>query len=73
MLVVAALDDPIVPAESLPVASFRSSPLVTFEPSGTGGHVGFVFVEGPPWRIGSRAEKRVARWIAEELLGETRP
>ena len=54
-LLISALDDPFVPARALPDPTVLP-PHVRLEVTGSGGHVGFV--EGPPWRVTSWAERR---------------
>jgi uncharacterized protein len=42
LLAIAALDDPMVPPDTLPVEAARANPLVTLVTTRAGGHVGFV-------------------------------
>ncbi len=65
-LLINAVDDPLVPAESLPDAqALPEGVIAEFVPRG--GHVGFV--EGPwPWRVSSWAERRAMEFL-DELLG----
>ncbi|HET9597189.1 MAG TPA: alpha/beta fold hydrolase [Anaeromyxobacteraceae bacterium] len=65
LLVLAADDDPIVPADVWPAARRSASPAVAFEVHARGGHVGFV--SGPPWRIRFHAEERAIAFVAAEL------
>ncbi len=63
-LLLNAVDDPFVPQESLPDP--RALPAcVRTEFVARGGHVGFV--EGPPWRTGSWAERRAVEFLASVL------
>jgi predicted alpha/beta-fold hydrolase len=62
LLLISALDDPFIPAESIP----RSvPPNVTLEVWPRGGHLGFV--EGPPWSPGYYAERRAMEFLAEKV------
>ena len=65
-LLLNALDDPFVPAASLPDPR-RLPPRVRAEFVRHGGHVGFV--EGRPWRAGSWAERRAVEFLAATLDG----
>ena len=58
LLALSSLDDPIVPADSLPVAAARANPFVTLETTDAGGHV--AFVAGSPFWPSYWAER--ARW-----------
>ena len=60
-LLINAVDDPFVPEESLPDPR-ALPPKVRAEFVPRGGHVGFV--EGPPWRTGSWAERRAVEFLA---------
>lgn len=63
-LLINAVDDPFVPASSLPdVAALPECVQAEFVPSG--GHVGFI--EGPPWRTRSWAERRAVEFLAAVL------
>jgi predicted alpha/beta-fold hydrolase len=63
-LLINALDDPFVPPESLPdPATLPDDVTAEFVPHG--GHVGFV--EGPPWRTESWAERRAVAFLAQAL------
>lgn len=66
-LLISSLDDPFVPADSLPDA--RTLPAdVRLEIVGRGGHAGFI--EGRwPWRVGSWAERRALEFLAARLAG----
>jgi predicted alpha/beta-fold hydrolase len=59
-LLLSAVDDPFVPAVALPDPA-RLPPNVVLEVSERGGHVGFV--EGPPWRVTSWAERRAVEFL----------
>jgi predicted alpha/beta-fold hydrolase len=65
LLALSSLDDPIVPAESVPVEAARANPHVTLEATPAGGHV--AFVEGSPLRPGFWAERRAADFLALAL------
>ncbi|MDB4966941.1 MAG: Alpha/beta hydrolase fold [Myxococcales bacterium] len=65
LLIVAAEDDPFVPAEALPRAAAKANPNLTLEVSREGGHV--AFVHGPPWAPRRHAEQRVAQFLADAL------
>ena len=65
LLLLSAIDDPIVPASCLPRNATAENPAVTLEVSAHGGHVGFV--AGPPWRPRFWAEERAASFL-EGLL-----
>jgi predicted alpha/beta-fold hydrolase len=62
LLILAAEDDPFIPADVLPVAAARENPQLTLEVSPGGGHV--AFVSGPPWAPRRHAERRVAEFLA---------
>jgi predicted alpha/beta-fold hydrolase len=62
LLALSALDDPIVPAESVPVAAARANPQVTLETTAAGGHV--AFVAGAPFWPSFWAEKRAVEFLA---------
>jgi predicted alpha/beta-fold hydrolase len=63
-LLLSALDDPFIPAWSLPDPR-RLPPAVRAEFVPHGGHVGFV--EGRPWRSASWAERRAIEFLASAL------
>jgi predicted alpha/beta-fold hydrolase len=65
-LLVNALDDPFVPAHSLPDPR-ALPPAVRAEYVARGGHVGFV--QGRPWRATSWAERRAVDFIASAVAG----
>jgi len=62
LLALAALDDPMVPHDSLPDRGALDG-AVALEAVASGGHVGFV--EGPPWAPRYWAETRAADFLAE--------
>jgi predicted alpha/beta-fold hydrolase len=65
VLLVAALDDPFIPASSLPDS--RTLPeAVRAEFLPRGGHA--AFIEGPPWRPRSWAERRAVEFIGGTLV-----
>jgi predicted alpha/beta-fold hydrolase len=63
LLAIAALDDPIVPGDTLPVAEARANPLVTLEATPSGGHV--AFVSGWPFWPDFWAERRAIAFLVE--------
>jgi hypothetical protein len=65
-LLLNALDDPFIPARSLPDPR-TLPPAVRAEYVANGGHVGFV--EGRPWRTTSWAERRAVDFLAPLLDG----
>jgi uncharacterized protein len=65
-LLINALDDPFIPAVSLPDPR-ELPPNVRAEYVKTGGHVGFV--EGRPWRATSWGERRAVEFLAAALDG----
>jgi predicted alpha/beta-fold hydrolase len=65
-LLINALDDPFVPASSLPDPR-ELPPTVRAEYVAAGGHVGFV--EGWPWRATSWAERRAVDFLAATVEG----
>jgi predicted alpha/beta-fold hydrolase len=62
LLALSSLDDPIVPAASIPVAAARANPLVTLETTDAGGHV--AFVAGSPFWPSFWAERRAVEFLA---------
>jgi uncharacterized protein len=66
MLLINALDDPFIPAASLPDPR-ALPPGVRAEYVKVGGHVGFV--EGRPWRATSWGERRAVDFLAAALDG----
>lgn len=62
LLAIAALDDPMVPPDSLPVEAARRNPRVELVVTPAGGHVGFV--AGTPVRPRFWAEGRAAAFLA---------
>lgn len=65
LLAVAALDDPIVPGDTLPVDEARRNPLVTLEVTDAGGHV--AFVGGWLFWPSFWAERRAVDFLAARL------
>jgi uncharacterized protein len=59
MLVLNALDDPLVPPHSTPVEFIRDAPGVRLVQTRHGGHVGFVCSGRPEW-----LEEEIFRWFA---------
>jgi len=66
-LLINALDDPFVPAGSLPDPT-TLPPEIEVEFVANGGHVGFL--DGPPWALRSWAERRAVAWLADVLERE---
>jgi predicted alpha/beta-fold hydrolase len=66
-LAISAADDPMVPAESLPVDAARANPAVRLVVTPHGGHT--AFVDGAPWRPGFWAERAVADFLAAAAAG----
>jgi predicted alpha/beta-fold hydrolase len=62
LLALSSLDDPIVPAETIPVAAARANPQVSLETTGAGGHV--AFVAGSPFWPSFWAERRATDFLA---------
>jgi len=56
LLLISALDDPFIPAETVPR---ENTGFVTVERWPRGGHLGFI--EGPPWRY--YAERRAMEFL----------
>ena len=67
LLAVSALDDPLVPAGSLPLAAARENPLVSFLATPKGGHVGFL--AGTPAAPRFFAEERAAAFLSRLAVG----
>jgi len=66
-LVLHSRDDPFLPAAAIPEAALAANPAITAVLTNSGGHVGFV-AGALPWRPQFWAEKRLATWLAEQLL-----
>jgi predicted alpha/beta-fold hydrolase len=62
LLALSALDDPIVPADTLPLEAARANPRVTLETTDAGGHV--AFVAGSPFWPSFWAERRAVDFLA---------
>jgi len=62
LLALSSLDDPIVPAASIPVEAARANPHVTLEMTQAGGHV--AFVAGWPFWPSFWAERRAVEFLA---------
>ncbi len=62
LLLVSAVDDPIVPGDTVPVEAARANPAVTLVATDAGGHVGFV--AGSPLWPSFWAEARAATFLA---------
>ncbi|WP_243336947.1 YheT family hydrolase [Anaeromyxobacter soli] len=67
LLAIAAMDDPIVPGDALPLAEAHANPLVTLEATPAGGHV--AFVSGSPFWPDFWAERRAIEFLAAAALG----
>jgi len=65
LLAIAALDDPLVPPESLPLDDARAYPHVELVATASGGHVGFV--SGAPLWPSYWAEARAVGFLEEAL------
>lgn len=64
-MVIHSLDDPFLPAASVPQEAANGNPHIECRFTTRGGHVGFV--EGPPWAPTFWAEKVAATFLAERL------
>jgi predicted alpha/beta-fold hydrolase len=62
LLALSSLDDPIVPAATIPVEAARANPAVTLETTEAGGHV--AFVAGSPFWPSFWAERRAVDFLA---------
>lgn len=62
LLALSSLDDPIVPAGTIPLAAARANPRVTLETTAAGGHV--AFVSGWPFWPSFWAERRAVEFLA---------
>jgi predicted alpha/beta-fold hydrolase len=69
LLAISALDDPLVPAGSLPLEAARRNRFVTLLTPPRGGHVGFV--SGGPLRPAYWAEARAVAFLAEAAAGSS--
>lgn len=67
LLAISALDDPLVPAASLPLQTARRNSFVTLLTPPRGGHVGFV--SGGPLRPACWAETRAMAFLADFAAG----
>ncbi|ABS26604.1 alpha/beta hydrolase fold [Anaeromyxobacter sp. Fw109-5] len=67
LLAIAAMDDPMVPGDALPVAEARANSLVTLEATPSGGHV--AFVAGSPFWPDFWAERRAVAFVAAVAAG----
>jgi predicted alpha/beta-fold hydrolase len=65
MLLIAATDDPFIPAGSLPLAAAQKNSALTVDVLASGGHVGFL--SGPPWRVEPWAERRAIDFLAARV------
>ncbi|MFQ5704292.1 MAG: hydrolase [Gemmatimonadales bacterium] len=64
-LLIHALDDPFLPAGSLPIYEAKQNPHIEISISERGGHIGFV--SGKPWAPVFWAEQRAAEFLAGKL------
>jgi uncharacterized protein len=67
-LLISAVDDPFVPRTALPDPRILP-PHVALEATKRGGHVGFV--EGPPWRVTSWAERRAVEFLGDVVVARS--
>jgi predicted alpha/beta-fold hydrolase len=67
LLAVAALDDPIVPADAVPIAAACENPQITIDATPAGGHV--AFVSGWPFWPSYWAERRAIAFVEAALAG----
>jgi predicted alpha/beta-fold hydrolase len=67
LLAVSSLDDPIVPARSIPIEAARANPWIALETTEAGGHV--AFVAGSPFWPSFWAERRAGDFLAARLSG----
>ena len=65
LFILAAADDPFIPAAAIPRAQAKANPRLMLEEFEAGGHV--AFVHGPPWSPRRYAERRVADVLAQHL------
>jgi predicted alpha/beta-fold hydrolase len=70
LLLVSAVDDPIIPGGCLPLDAVRENPCVTLDAPEQGGHVGFV--AGPPWAPRFWAEERAIAFF-QDAMARQRP
>ena len=68
-LVIHAADDPFMTDAVIPAAE-QLSPLVRYELSRQGGHVGFL--HGSPWRPRFWLDERISQWLREQTQGANR-
>jgi len=64
-LLLHAVDDPFLPAESIPRRAADQNPSLHLALQARGGHVGFL--EGPPWQPSFWADEEASRFLAEQL------
>ena len=69
-LLIHAEDDPFLPAQAIPRAEALDNPMIQLVIHPVGGHVGFL--EGTPRKPSFWAEVEGARFLAEQLNGDTR-
>jgi predicted alpha/beta-fold hydrolase len=69
-LLIHAMDDPFLPAGSVPLKHIDGNPHLAKQFSAFGGHVGFV--HGAPWTPRFWAEERAAAFLAETLTRSPR-
>mgnify|MGYP002144639012 CR=1 FL=1 len=68
-LVIHAADDPFMTDAVIPAAE-QLSPLVRYELSRQGGHVGFL--HGSPWRPRFWLDERISQWLRQQTQGANR-
>lgn len=64
-LLLHAVDDPFLPAESIPIAQAERNPALHLALESRGGHVGFL--EGSPWQPSFWGDEEAARFLAGAL------
>jgi uncharacterized protein len=69
-LLLHAADDPFLPQHCLPHNEIGANPWIDAVITRRGGHVGFI--EGTPWAPAFWAEEQAARYLAEQLLIDSR-
>ncbi len=64
-LCLTARNDPFLPEEAVERARGAASAAIEFRITESGSHLGFP--DGPPWRLGSWAEREALDWLAKRL------
>lgn len=70
-LLLHAVDDPFLPAESIPIRQAERNPALHLALETRGGHVGFL--EGSPWRPSFWGDEEAARFLADTLHATRAP